>query len=185
MGPMSALIGLGALLGNKCGIVPMLLHRNEARWYWPLSTTRGELYDISGLDEFGCVDEVCLVLGMTGNPPALIETATSLSIPIIRVLAHDEVLGNGALGHPEDGIAFRHRMHELLHRLKDEHGVKRVHVLPCASNATCVFFGQAFDNFHPELLIYDFNASEDALAIALGVKTDQGKCVLQASTDTT
>ena len=46
-------------------------------------------------------------------------------------------------------------MQELLHRLGDC-GVRRVHVLPCASNAACVFFGQAFDSYHPELVIHDF-----------------------------
>ena len=47
-------------------------------------------------------------------------------------------------------------MQELLHRLKDAHGVQRVHVLPCASNAACVYWGQSFDSYHPELLVYDF-----------------------------
>ncbi len=44
----------------------------------------------------------------------------------------------------------------MMDRLGDEHGVRRVHVLPCASNAACVFFGQSFDSYHPELVIYDF-----------------------------
>jgi len=26
------------------------------------------------------------------------------------------------------------------------HGVRRVHVLPCGSNVSCVFFGQSFDS---------------------------------------
>ena len=47
-------------------------------------------------------------------------------------------------------------MQELLHQLRDAHGVQRVHVLPCASNAACVFSGQSFDSYHPELVIYDF-----------------------------
>ena len=83
-------------------------------------------------------------------------TAQSLGTRVVSVVARTEYLGNGALGHPDDGASFRQRMQELLHRLGDEHGVRRVHVLPCASNAACVFFGQSFDSYHPELVIYDF-----------------------------
>ncbi len=157
MGLMPALIALGAKLGNKCEIMPMLRYRENGLWYWPVNEPRGEFYMIDGLDRLSdCEGEVCLRLGLTAAPESMHSTAESLGMSVVSVIARTEYLGNGALGHPDDGASFRQRMQELLHRLRDVHGVQTVHVLPCASNAACVFFGQSFDSYHPELVIYDF-----------------------------
>ncbi len=157
MGLMPALVALGAKLGNKCDITPMLRYRENGLWYWPVNEPRGEFYTIEGLDRLtDSEDEVSLLLGLTAVPEAMCSTAESLGMDTVSVVAQTQYLGNGALGHPDDGASFRQRMQELLHRLADAHGVRRVHVLPCASNAACVFFGQSFDSYHPELVIYDF-----------------------------
>ena len=157
MGLMPALIALGAKLGNKCEITPMLRYRETGLWYWPVNEPRGEFYSIEGLDGLSDREnDACLLLGLTAVPEAMRSTAESLGARVVSVFAHREYLGNGALGHPGDGASFRQRMQELLHRLRDAHGVRRVHVLPCASNAACLFFGQSFDSYHPELVIYDF-----------------------------
>ena len=157
MGLMPALIALGAKLGNKCEITPMLRYRENGLWYWPANEPRGEFYSIEGLERLSDREnEACLLLGLTAVPEAMRSTAESLGTRVVSVLARWDYLGNGALGHPDDGAPFRQRMQELLHRLRDAHGVRRVHVLPCASNAACLFFGQSFDSYHPELVIYDF-----------------------------
>ena len=157
MGLMPALIALGAKLGNKCEITPMLRYRENGLWYWPVNEPRGEFFTVEGLDRLSDREgEVCLLLGLTAVPEAMRSTAKSRGAGVVSVVAGTEYLGNGALGHPDDGALFRQRMQELLHRLGDAHGVRRVHVLPCASNAACVFFGQSFDSCHPELVIYDF-----------------------------
>ena len=170
MGLMPALIALGAKLGNKCEITPMLRYRDNGLWYWPASEPRGEFYLIEGLDRLSDrEDEVCLLLELTAVPAAMHSTAESLGKNVVSVCARPEHLGNGALGHPDDGASFRQRMQELLHRLGDAHGVRRVHVLPCASNAACVFFGQAFDGYHPELVIYDFAPEEGRMLPTLKV----------------
>ena len=159
MGMMPALIALGAMLGNKCDITPMLRYRGAAGgWYWPAKEPRGEFYTIAGLDQLtDSEDEVSLLLGLTAVPEVTRSTAESLEKGAVSVVARSRHVGNGALGHPDDGTSFRQRMQELLHRLGDAHGVRRVHVLPCASNAACVLFGQAFDSYHPELVVYDFS----------------------------
>ena len=157
MGLMPALIALGARLGNKCEIMPMLRYREDGLWYWPVNVPRGEFFTVEGLDRLSDREgEACLLVGLTAVPAAMRSTAGSLGMGVVSVVARTEYLGNGALGHPDDGASFRQRMQELLHRLGDAHGVRRVHVLPCASNAACVFFGQSFDSYHPELVIYDF-----------------------------
>ena len=157
MGLMPALIALGAKLGNKCEIIPMLRYRENGLWYWPANVSRGEFFTVEGLDRLSDREgEACLLLGLTAVPEAMRSTAESLGAGVVSVVARTKYLGNGALGHPDDGASFRQRMQELLHRLRDAHGGRRVHVLPCASNAACVFLGQAFDSYHPELVIYDF-----------------------------
>ena len=85
-------------------------------------------------------------------------------------------MGNGGLGHPDDGALFQQRMQELLHRLWDAHGAWRLQVLPCASNAACVFFGQSLDNHHPELVIYDFAPEGDSMAQSLSIVNEHNKC---------
>ena len=170
MGLMPALVALGAKLGNKCDITPMLRYRDNGLWYWPVNEPRGEFYAVEGLERLtDSEEEVSLLLGLTAVPTAMRSTAESLGMGAVSVVACAHYLGNGALGHPDDGTSFRQRMQELLHRLRDAHGVRRVHVLPCASNAACVFFGQAFDSYHPELVIYDFSTQGDCMVPRLRV----------------
>ncbi|MCU7804221.1 MAG: SAVED domain-containing protein [Candidatus Thiodiazotropha sp. (ex Lucinoma borealis)] len=160
-GLMPPLIALGALLGNKSRITPMLKYRDSGQWIWPLGAPVGEFYTVSGLDELaGEEAEISLTLALTAEPDKLIrareEIAKARGVKHVVVKALPEYLGNGALGHPEDGYAFTCFMQKLLHRLRDQHGVEYVHLLPCASNAACVFFGQAYDSHHPEVIVYDF-----------------------------
>ena len=88
----------------------------------------------------------------------------------------------GAIGHPGEGVQLRKLVHSLLHDLQDR-GVTRVHLLPCASNAACIFFGQAFDNHHPDLLIYDFEAH--TMTPSLMIPRDANTCHISASTPST
>ena len=119
MGLMPALIALGAKLGNKCEITPMLRYRENGLWYWPANEPRGEFYTIEGMDRLSDAEgEVCLLLGLTAAPKSMCSAAESLGMGIVSVVACAEHLGNGALGHPHDGTAFRQRMQELLHRFE-------------------------------------------------------------------
>ena len=184
MGLMPALIALGAKLGNKCEITPMLRHRDNALWYWPARDPRGEFFTIKGLDGLSDREgEACLVLGLTAVPRTLRLTAESLGMRVVSVCARSAYLGNGALGHPDDGAAFRQRMQELLHRLVDDHGVRRVHVLPCASNAACVFFGQSFDSQHPDLVVYDFATGGETMVPRLKVVNEDNECTVKSTAD--
>lgn len=180
IGLMPALIALGAKLGNKTGIIPMLRYRENGLWYWPVDDPRGEFYTVDGLDRLsGREAEVCLLLALTAAPSAMYQTAESLSMPVVSVVARPGYLGNGALGHPDDGSAFRQRMQELLHGLCDGHGVERVHVLPCASNAASVYFGQAFDNYHPALTVYDFADVGMPMVPRLHIRNSDGASVVE------
>ena len=182
MGLMPALIALGAKLGNKCEITPMLRYRENGLWYWPVNEPRGEFYSIEGMDRLSDLEgEACLLLGLTAVPKAMRSMAESLGMGVVSVVARAEYLGNGALGHPDDGASFRQRMQELLHQLRDAHGVKRVHVLPCASNAACVYWGQSFDSYHPELVIYDFAPKGDCMVPRLRIVNVNNESKVEAA----
>ena len=177
IGLMPALIALGAKLGNKCDITPMLRYRENGLWYWPVNEPRGEFFAVDGVDELSDNEpEVCLLLALTAMPNSMQSTAQSLGMGVVSVVARTEYLGNGALGHPDDGALFRQRMQELLHRLRDAHGARRIHVLPCASNAACVFFGQAFDSYHPDLMVYEFASDGNSMVPRLAITNVRNEC---------
>ena len=182
MGLIPSLIALGAKLGNKCEITPMLRSREHGLWYWPANQPRGEFFGIEGLEGLSNSEhEVCLKLALTASPEIMDTTAETLGYRVVSVVANKDVIGNGALGHPNDGNFFRQRMQELLHELRDSHRVERVHLLPCASNAACVFFGQAFDSHHPELMIYDFDSAKGSMVARLRVRNIGNRCSVDAN----
>lgn len=82
-------------------------------------------------------------------------TADAIGVPIIEIIAID--FGNAAIPHPENGKELRADLHSLLLKLYDKFSIKRVNLLVCASNAVCVFVGQAFDLYQPILTVYDFS----------------------------
>lgn len=178
IGLMPSLISLGAKLGNKNEITPMLRHRENGLWFWPSSKPQGEFYEIHGMQELSDDEsEIVLQLALTATPTTMLETSGALGFKTVSVTAKEKCVGNGALSHPVDGYHFRQRMQELLHTLKDQHAVQRVHLLPCASNAASVFFGQAFDSYHPELLIYDYVA-DAAMVPRLRIYNANNACVV-------
>ncbi|WP_228271912.1 SAVED domain-containing protein [Acinetobacter soli] len=79
-------------------------------------------------------------------------------------------MGNGAIPNPESGRKFCARLQQLLHDLKNKHNTKRVHLLVCASNAACVFIGQAIDLHHPEIIAYDF--AKETMVARLVIKNN-------------
>lgn len=180
IGLMPPLIALGARLGNKSEITPMLRHRDSNLWYWPAPEPRNDFFSIEGFDDLRSGSEdVTLLLAFTAEPSAMSRTAQSLEYPVLAVRAKAEFQGNGALGHPADGDLFRATIQRLLHRLFDEFAVRRVHVLPCASNAACVFFGQAYDSHHPELIVYDFDREE--MVPRLRIHNHDNRCLIDSA----
>jgi len=179
LGLMPSLIALGAKLGNKCEITPMLRHRESELWYWPSAEPQNDFYEVTGVDTLGTDEKaIALVFALTAEPSATGITSSSLDLPVVKVRAIS--MGNGSLAHPADGVAFRQKMQELLHRLRDQHGVQQVHLLPCASNAACVFFGQAYDNYHPEVIIYDFAGADEPMVPRIRISNHENQCVVEA-----
>ena len=161
LGPMPALIGLGALLGNKNHYIPMLMFRDTGRWEWPLEKLTDCYYEMCGLDNLQSGTDFVVTISLTAKVPKLMDKAKELNrkngAQIIEINALDEVMGNGAIAHPENGKKLCVEFQQLLHKLGSEYGAKKVHLLVCASNAASMFIGQAFDNYHPDVIVYDFS----------------------------
>lgn len=180
-GLMPYLIALGAMLGNKNNITPMLKYRDSGQWCWPLEKPIGNFYSISGLENLAdSEDEVIITLALTAEPESLIrarqEVAESIGAKQIIIKAYPEYMGNGAVGHPDDGCAFTSSVQKLMHFLKDKKLVNKIHLFPCASNAACVFFGQAFDSHHADMLVYDFY--EQSMKPILLIANSDNRCVI-------
>jgi hypothetical protein len=180
-GLMPYLIALGAMLGNKNNIIPMLKYRDSGQWCWPLEKPSGSFYFINGLGDLAdSENEVLITLALTAEPESLIrarqEISESIGAKHIIIKAHAEYMGNGALGHPDDGCAFTSSMQGVMHFLKDKKSVKKIHLFPCASNAACVFFGQAFDSHHPDMIVYDFCGQ--SMKPILQIKNSDNRCVI-------
>jgi len=177
-GPMPQLIALGAKIGNKQEIIPMLRYRDGNQWVWPDDNPRGTCYDIVGMSELGSnEDEIIMTLSLTNKPPQFDAFTAKKNLKKVEILARHDFLGNGAIGHPQDGIDFMADMQRLLHKLKDTYGVNKVHLLPCASNAACLFFGKAFDVHHPDLIAYDF--SGNTMEPILRITNQDTKCEIE------
>lgn len=182
-GLMPSLIALGAKIGNKNEIIPMLRYRDGGQWTWPCDEPRGSFYEILGIEELTqSENEIALILAFTADPKPPNDVAKNLaderSIKTIKVKVKPEFEGNGAVGHPADGIQFMKDMQALLHKLADQHKTKLVLVLPCASNAACVFFGQAYDKHHPKLVVYDFN--NGTMLPQISICNEEGGVTLRA-----
>lgn len=177
-GPMPQLIALGAKLGNKQEIIPMLRYRDGNQWIWPSDKPQGLDYSILGLNDLNPKEkEIILTLSFTNHPPQFDAFTIEKKLKKIEVRVNDDSMGNGAIGHPQDGIKFMAHMQRFLHNLKDSYGVKKIHLLPCASNAVCVFFGKAFDIKHPELIVYDF--SKKTMIPILRIINKNKKCEIE------
>ena len=178
-GPMPALIALGSKIGNKTEITPMLKHRDTGKWNWPSPTPTNNVILIDGLDELGSDEsDITILLALTANPPAMHSAAEILGYKRL-VITSSQGMGNGAIAHPKDGLHFRQQMQELLHKLQDRNNVKNIHLLPCASNAACVFLGQSIDNYHPLVTLYDF--SESSMVKRLTVRHEDNKYVVETA----
>lgn len=176
-GLMPAVIAFGAKLGNKNELYPMLRYRDGGQWTWPLDVPRKQkAYDVIERELLGeSEEEIIVTLAFTGNPDQFKKfSQENPQMKVVEIIAHNDVMGNGAIGHPKDGVSFMSDMQKLMLKLKSEHGVNKIHLLPCASNAVCMFFGKAFDNYHPDIWVYDFDG--ESMSPKLNISNENGQC---------
>jgi hypothetical protein len=177
-GPMSALIGLGAKLGNKSSITPMLRHREGGQWSWPSNIASGKFYKIEGLEDLTERSDFVINIVLTAEPQSLLTASEAVcaenNAQIITIRANSCLMGNGAIPHPDDGVAFTAELQSILHKLQSDYGAKTIHLFACASNAASVFIGQAYDTHHPEVIVYDFD--DNSMVPRLRLRSDNHVC---------
>ena len=173
-GPMPALVGLGASLGNKSEITPMLRYRDGNCWVWPQNAQVTKPYKTNWVGDVNSSSEIILSVALTNLPKSQKNTVDNLGYPKIEIIANQ--MGNAALPHPKNGLELKAEIHSIFQNLHDKYNIKRVHLLVCASNAACVFIGQAFDLYQPELIVYDFEGG--SMVPRLIITNNQGKTSL-------
>lgn len=162
-GPMPALMALGALVGNKIRITPMLNSRSAGGWCWPRKDSYNRQFRVLGLEDLNGSSEIVLQLNLTQKTDQQKKMRLQLEKEhdCQSVFVDADEMGNECFAHHEEALLFQNAMTKILTHLKSSLGVSRVHVLPCASNLACVHFGRSIEQYCPEVRIYDFLTSEN------------------------
>ncbi|MGE6342157.1 SAVED domain-containing protein [Psychrobacter sp. NPDC078929] len=186
LGPTFALIGFGAKFGNKSKLMPMLRYRDASSWMWPGVQPREDAFIIDEPKIDPEQSEVIVSVKLTADAEMIDATIDHLyqqaqnKLPVINIYPPQSYgYGNGAIAHPLEGEKLANRLKEIFTNLNQMHGIKKVHLLVCASNAACVYIGQAVDRFQPEFIVYDYGTGmmEPKLRIYNDGKTTVIECV--------
>ncbi|MGO2278907.1 MULTISPECIES: SAVED domain-containing protein [unclassified Psychrobacter] len=163
LGPTFALIGFGAKFGNKSKLMPMLRYRDASSWMWPGVDPREDAFIIDEPEIDPEQSEVIVSVKLTADAEMIDSTIDHLNqqaqdkLPVINIYPPQSYgYGNGAIAHPLEGEKLANRLKEIFTKLNQMHGIKKVHLLVCASNAACVYIGQAIDRHQPEFIAYDY-----------------------------
>ena len=163
LGPTFALIGFGAKFGNKSKLMPMLRYRDASSWMWPGVQPREDAFIIDEPEIDSGQSEVIVSVKLTADAAMIDATIEHLNqqvqdkLPVINIYPPKTYgYGNGAIAHPLEGEKLANRLKEIFTNLNQKHGIKKIHLLVCASNAACVYIGQAVDRFQPEFIVYDY-----------------------------
>ena len=163
LGPTFALIGFGAKFGNKSKLMPILRYRDASSWMWPGLQPREDAFIIEEPEIDSDQSEVIVSVKLTAPAPKIDKTIEYLNqtakteIPVIYIHPPESYgYGNGAIAHPIEGERLANELKKIFTNLKEIHGIEKVHLLVCASNAACVYIGQAVDRFQPEFIVYDY-----------------------------
>lgn len=166
--PGAILVALGAVIGNKNGLVAVPRYR-KGGWSWrndKQSEQRFTVEKIDSLDEFrnadSCVPEVAVSLLLTDSPSTIqtaIEVLKKSNIPQVKITATRT--GQQCIASPQDCESLRQVVHELLHELRNVHSTNRIHLFHCASNAALVEAGRAIEHFHPSVRVYEYSQKNE------------------------
>lgn len=184
LGPSFALIGFGAKFGNKSKLMPMLRYRDASSWMWPGVQPREDAFIIDESDIDSEHSEVIVSIKLT-FPAAMIDSTidhlnqqAQNKLPVINIYPPGSYgYGNGAIAHPLEGEKLASRLKDIFTNLNQIHGIEKVHLLVCASNAACVYIGQAVDRFQPEFTVYDYGT--DMMEPKLRIYNDGNTTVVE------
>lgn len=160
IGPMPALISLGAMLGNKKLFIPVLRERETSQWIVTKENENSDFFEVSGLEEITSDDnDVIMSFNFTAAPPNFSVEKERLKFKEVRITAHE--IGNSCMKDIAQFEYFMNKLHQLFHHLKSSCGINTVHIFPCMSNMAAIALGMSIDAYHPNMKIYDFHVDEN------------------------
>ena len=175
LGPSTMMIGLGAALGNKNNLCVVPKCRING-WGWARKEPLASPFTIddSAIQE-NVYEEIAVTLFLTNTPvesETLLKHFVDKGIPVVEVRATNP--GNGSLSHHKECILYREALVSLFHTLRNQYGVKRIHLIHCASNVACVEAGRAIEHNHPCVRIYEHYKSGDVKYFVPRLDIDTG-----------
>ena len=184
LGPSFALIGFGAKFGNKSKLMPMLRYRDASSWMWPGVQSREDAFIIEEPEIDPEQSEVIVSVKLTADAAMIDATIEHLNqqvqdkLPVINIYPPKTYgYGNGAIAHPLEGEKLANRLKGIFTNLNQIHGIEKVHLLVCASNAACVYIGQAVDRLQPEFIVYDYGT--DMMEPKLRIYNDGNTTIIE------
>ena len=187
LGPTFALIGFGAKFGNKSKLMPMLRYRDASSWMWPGVEPREDAFIIDEPEIDSEQSEIIVSVKLTADAEMIDATIDHLNQQVQSKLLVINICppksygyGNGAIAHPLEGEKLANRLKKVFTNLDQMYGIKKVHLLVCASNAACVYIGQAIDRLQPEFIVYDFG--QEIMEPKLRIYNDGNTTVIECMT---
>lgn len=187
LGPTFALIGFGAKFGNKSKLMPMLRYRDASSWMWPGVEPREDAFIIDEPEIDSEQSEIIVSVKLTADAEMIDATIDHLNQQVQSKLLVINICppksygyGNGAIAHPLEGEKLANRLKKVFTNLNQMYGIKKVHLLVCASNAACVYIGQAIDRLQPEFIVYDFG--QEIMEPKLRIYNDGNTTVIECMT---
>ena len=165
LAPMPAQIALGALIGSKANVRPLLCSRKDD-WSWREGDSL--LWTTEFPEAQWSSPEVVLSINLTQYPEGIHlkeqELQNKKGCPLISIQAKE--FSNQCVGNLAEAKMLQNEIWTLLNQLRSEHGVKKVHLLICASNLACLAVGMGIEQYAPEVQIYDFlNSTQEIISL--------------------
>ncbi|MGL6400917.1 SAVED domain-containing protein [Aeromonas hydrophila] len=184
IGPMPALIALGAILGNKKLFIPVLRERETSQWTITKENKDPEFFKISGLDELSSDEnDVIISFNFTASPNHFTLEGKRLKFKEITITANE--VGNSCMKDISQFNYFMDKMRELLHYLKSSCNTNTVHIFPCMSNMASITLGMCIDAYHPNIKIYDFyvdkNGGDEGMKSRIDINVNGTSVCLSSS----
>ena len=103
----------------------------------------------------------------TGAPPNIDEATEKVSRthPVREVTTlKPSMASNASIPTLNSLLTMREQVWSQMLRMKGV-GVKRIHLMMCASNAVCCYVGTAIEQFGPEVVVYDFTRHGEVVSV--------------------
>ena len=167
--------------------MPMLRYRDASSWMWPGVEPREDAFIIDEPEIDSEQSEIIVSVKLTADAEMIDATIDHLNQQVQSKLLVINICppksygyGNGAIAHPLEGEKLANRLKKVFTNLDQMYGIKKVHLLVCASNAACVYIGQAIDRLQPEFIVYDFR--QEIMEPKLRIYNDGNTTVIECMT---